>query len=202
MFCNAIFHMETEFYLRAIAEFEKSHKEDPNFEYSNGEAIPAEWLYIQRLVNRLRTYRPTASEELILAAYCQHLYRWEIARSNYPEGRMGYLEWRTFLAKYQSQKAAEILARAGFSEQIISRINSITLKNNLRNDEEAQALEDAVCLIFMEYYLEDFALKNPHLEFKRILFKTMDKMSKNGIAEALKISFPKQIKEILKVIIR
>lgn len=194
--------METESFIKAVIEFEKAHREDPNFEYSEGKAIPAEWLYAQRLVSRIKALRPTASEELLLAAFCQHLYRWEIARSDYPDGRIGYLEWRTFLAKYQSQKAAEILVRAGFTEQTISRIHSITLKDNLHNDEEAQALEDAVCLIFMEYYLEDFAAKNPHLEFKRILFKTMDKMSKGGITEALKISFPEQIKEILKVIIR
>jgi predicted PolB exonuclease-like 3'-5' exonuclease len=194
--------MKTEFYNRAIAAFEIAHREDPHSDFSDGEAIPAEWLYTQRLVNRIKALRPDASEELLLAGYCQHLYRWEIARSDYPDGRNGYLEWRTFLAKYQSQKAAEILANAGFSEQTISRIRSITLKDNLHNDEEAQTLEDAVCLIFMEYYLEDFAAKNQHLEFKRILFKTMDKMSKGGIAEALKISFPEQINEILKVIIR
>ena len=37
---------------------------------------------------------PDASDALRLAARAHHLRRWELSRSDYPEGRAGYLRWR------------------------------------------------------------------------------------------------------------
>lgn len=184
-------------YQLAVEAMAAAHKEDPNKTVVGGNEVPSEWLYIQRLKGRLQEFKADATEELRLAANCQHFRRWEIARSDYPEGKMGYFHWRTYLAEYQADKVGEILKQAGYPAETTDRLHSLIAKENLHVDNDSQVLEDVVCLVFMEHYLEDFATKNPHLEFKRIILKTMAKMSREGIAEAKKIQFPADIKEII-----
>ena len=38
---------------------------------------------------------PAATEAQVLAARAHHLRRWVVPRTSYPEGRAGYLRWRT-----------------------------------------------------------------------------------------------------------
>ena len=191
----------TDRYNIAVEALAATHKKDPNTTIVTGEAVPNEWLYIQRINERLELFEPKASEELRLAANCQHLRRWEIARADYPDGRIGYFEWRTYLAKYQSDKAAEIIKGAGYPEETGERLRSLIAKENLHENADSQTLEDVVCLVFMEYYLEDFAAKNSHLEFNRIILKTMNKMSERGVDEAKKMKFPADIQKIINQIL-
>ncbi|HKJ43699.1 MAG TPA: DUF4202 domain-containing protein [Sunxiuqinia sp.] len=191
----------TERYQAAIEAMAAAHKEDPSQTIVDGKEIPDEWLYIQRIVQRLEEFKPDASEELRLATHCQHFRRWEIPRSDYPEGKMGYFHWRTYLAKYQADKVAEILKDVGYPEETAECLRSLIAKEKLHQDEDSQALEDVVCLVFMEHYLEDFAAKNPHLEFKRIILKTAAKMSEEGIEEIKNIKFPGEIQRLVDQVI-
>ena len=78
----------------AYRRFDAANSLDPNLEIVEGIARPRELLYAERLTDWVLKLRPGASEALRLAARCQHLCRWMIARSSYPMTRSGYLKWR------------------------------------------------------------------------------------------------------------
>lgn len=166
-----------------------AHKKDPNQETWENEVFPAEWLYIQRITDRLKTFSPEASIELIVAANCQHLCRWEIKRTGFPEGRIGYYQWRNYLSDYQFQKAREIILGAGFDPDFADQVKIIVRKENIFTNPEAQTLEDVVCLVFLEFYLDEFMNDKSELNMVPIILKTWNKMSEKGHQEALKIKY-------------
>jgi len=173
----------------AIHELLAAHLQDPNMENWNDAVYPAEWLYIQRITERLTTFSPNASDELIIAANCQHLFRWEIERKSFPEGRIGYYQWRNYLSEYQAMKAREILLEAGFDSDFADQVKIIVKKESIFTNPEAQALEDVVCLVFLEFYLDEFMNDKSELNMATIILKTWNKMSEKGHQEALKIKY-------------
>lgn len=177
------------FLKNAIQELLAVHLQDPNMENWNNEVYPAEWLYIQRITERLAAFSPNASEELIIAANCQHLYRWEIERKSFPEGRIGYYQWRNYLSEYQAVKAREIILKAGFDADFADQVKTIVKKENIFTNPEAQTLEDVVCLVFLEFYLDEFMNDKTELNMVPIILKTWNKMSDKGHQEALKIKY-------------
>src|SRR5689334_6093651 len=106
-------------------------------------------LYSQRMSEWLERNEPGASEALRLAARAQHLRRWTIPRSDFPMDRIGYLKWRTTLYRFHADEAAAILRDVGYDEQTIARVGSLIRKERLKQDAEAQALEDVICLVFL-----------------------------------------------------
>ena len=50
-------------------------------------------------------------------------------------------------------------------------------------------LEDTICLVFLDYYFDEFAAKHNDEKVIDILKKTWVKMSDAGHAEALKLPF-------------
>ena len=62
------------------------------------------------LAVREEAVSPLSELLLIFAARAQHIHRWEIPRSDYPEGRAGYLKWRTDLGKLHADTASAIAA--------------------------------------------------------------------------------------------
>lgn len=177
------------FLKNAIHELLAAHLQDPNMESWNDGVYPVEWLYIQRITERLFSFCPDASEELIVAANCQHLYRWEIERKSFPEGRIGYYQWRNYLSEYQAQKAREIILTAGFDPDFADQVKIIVKKENIFTNPEAQTLEDVVCLVFLEFYLDEFIREKSELDMSTVILKTWNKMSEKGHQEALKIKF-------------
>ena len=63
----------------------------------------------------------------------------------------------------------------------------LLLKKQLKKDSETQALEDVICLVFLEFYFEPFAAKHTEEKVIDILRKTWRKMSEDGQAAALKL---------------
>jgi len=181
-----------------LAQLTAAHKKDPNRETWNNEVFPAEWLYIRRITDRLASFSPEASTELIVAANCQHLYRWEIERASFPEGRIGYYQWRNYLSDYQFQKAREIILETGFGAEFADRVKLIVKKENIFINPEAQTLEDVVCLVFMEFYLDDFIRAKSELNMATVILKTWNKMSEKGHQEALKIHFSDETLPVIK----
>ncbi|MGH7990416.1 MAG: DUF4202 domain-containing protein, partial [Limisphaerales bacterium] len=106
----------------AIRRFDGENSRDPNREIAGGISHPRELLYAERLTNWVLRLCPNASEELRLAARCQHLCRWQIPRANYPMTRAGYLKWRADLKKFHAQKAGEILREIGYDKNMIHRV--------------------------------------------------------------------------------
>ncbi len=171
----------------AITAFDNLNEQDPNKEDVDGQLIAKEVLYAQRMSSSLFAFLPDASETLQLAARCQHLCRWEIPRSDYPTGRKGYHLWRTKLKELHAEKAADVLAKVGYEQELIDRVQFLVLKKQLKKDVETQALEDVICLVFLEFYFEPFAAKHTEEKVIDILRKTWRKMSEKGQAAALKL---------------
>jgi hypothetical protein len=80
-----------------------------------------------------------------------------------------------------------LMADAGYSEENISRVKDLLMKRGLKRDQEVQTLEDVVCLVFLEFYLEDFATKHDEAKLIDIIQKTWNKMSEVGHQSALKL---------------
>jgi len=164
----------------AIAAFDDYHRQDPHVVIFNGASWPSELLYVERLTNRLNAFAPNASEVLRLAARCQHIGRWEISRDRFPMDKKGYFQWRNEEKVLHCKIAEKILSDCGYDTAIIEEVKALLMKKGLHGNEESQLLEDVVCMVFLEFYLEDFAVKHPEEKVVDILRKTFKKMSVSG----------------------
>ena len=171
----------------ALVQIDKKNSEDPNQEALEGKPIPKELLYSRRITEKLLQFYPEASEALQIASRAQHICRWTIPRKDYPLGKIGYFKWRNALKKIHGQLAAEILTSIGYEEEFVHRVVFLINKKQIKKDSETQTLEDVVCLVFLEYYLDDFVTKHPEEKVIDILQKTWKKMSYQGQIYALKI---------------
>jgi hypothetical protein len=186
----------------ALHRFDGENARDPNHEIAGGISQPRELLYARRLTEWVLRLRPDASEELRLAARCQHICRWEIPRGSYPMTRAGYLKWRADLKKFHAQKSGEILREVGYDETIIRRVQELNLKKNFPDDPEGRVLEDALCLVFLQFQLADLAAKTAEDKTINALQKSWAKMSEAGRAEALKLDYGPREKILLQHALR
>ena len=173
----------------AIALIDKKNAEDENTYQVSGLAYPKELLYSQRMTRTLLRFEPNASKALQIAARAQHICRWKIQRDEYPMDRVGYLKWRETLKKMHADITGEILQQVNFDVQFTDRVQKIILKKLIKKNEESQALEDTICLVFLDYYFDEFAAKHSDEKVIDILQKTWVKMSAKGHEAALKITF-------------
>lgn len=177
----------------AIARFDALNEEDPNREMADGKEHSKELLYADRMSAMLRRYAADASEALQLAARCQHIQRWKIARASYPMTKPGYHQWRKALRDFHAETAQAVLREAGYDDHTISRVCSLIRKEALQTDPETQTLEDIVVLVFLESYLEEFVATHSgydEAKFMDILRKTLRKMSIRGRLATLSIINP------------
>lgn len=182
----------------ALARFDAANGEDPNKEVFEGIEHPKELLYARRMTAWLDELAPDASEALKLAARCQHIRRWAIARNTYPMDRHGYKQWRTTLAKYHAETAGKVLREVGYGEETIGRVQSLLRKERLKLDPETQLLEDVACLVFLENYFAGFAQQHDEDKLIGIVRKTWAKMSPQGHEAALKLNLPPEAVAIVK----
>jgi hypothetical protein len=182
----------------AIALVDKKNEEDPNTYQVAGFEYPKELLYSQRMTRKLLQFEPNASKALQIAARAQHICRWKIARNEYPMDRVGYLKWRETLKKMHANTTAEILEKVGFDAQFQERVKKIILKKGIKKNEESQALEDVICLVFLDYYFEEFAAKHTDEKIIDILQKTWVKMSDKGHNAALQLPFSEKSLALVK----
>jgi len=77
------------------------------------------------------------------------------------------------------------MTEAGYGAADIRRAQDLVRKKNLRRDPDAQAMEDALCLVFLETQLGEFRAGRPDERTAEILRKTWDKMSTDARALAL-----------------
>ena len=182
----------------ALKRFDEINSEDPRIDTVDGEQWPRELLYGRRMSAMLEQFAPDAPEPIRLAARAQHLGRWAIPRDDYPEGRAGYHRWRTDLGRYHARLAAEVLAELGYEEEVRDRVATLLQKKGLQNDPDVQLLENVICLVFLKYYLEDFAGKHPRDKVIRILQRTWKKMSPEGQDAALKLEMPEPVASLVR----
>jgi hypothetical protein len=177
----------------ALRRFDEENSRDPNLENSQ----PRELLYAQRLTDWVLRLCPDASETLRLAARCQHICRWESPRENYPMTRAGYLKWRADLKKFHAEKSGAILRETGYDEETIRRVQDLNLKKNFPADAQTCTLEDALCLVFLEFQLADLAAKTDDDKTINALQKSWGKMTEAARAAALKLNYGEREKALL-----
>ena len=186
----------------ALRRFDEENSHDPNVETVDGVPHPRELIYAQWLTDWVLKLYPNASEELRLAARCQHLCRWKIPRNSYPMDRPGYLKWRADLKRFHAERAGEILREVGCSDSLIARVQDLNLKKNFPTDPESRVLEDALCLVFLERQLADLAAKTAEDKVIVALQKSWNKMTPAAHAEALKLSYAPREKALIEAALK
>jgi len=196
-------------YTRARQLIDAAHDTDPTKAEVGGSgsaakavlrSLPAELVYADRVEAWVARLVPDAPPVLLLAARCQHLERFLTPRSTYPEGRVGYLKWRTFLYKKQADRARELALEAGLPEAEAAQIARWVSKTDLRKDAGSQALEDAAILVFLENEIGAFAAQHADYtreKFVEILRKTWRKLSEGARAHARALDLPPAIADLV-----
>ena len=182
---------------RAYECFDAVNAEDPNSIMVDGKEQPKELEFAKRLTNTVMKLAPHASVSLQLAARCQHICRWKIPRNTEPMNRSGYLKWRAGLKKFHAELSGEILHEVGYCEEIIERVALLNQKKNLKTDPECQTLENALCLVFLQYQFDKVIKHTEEEKMTSIVQKTWKKMSEQGHAAALKIEYSEAAKKVL-----
>jgi len=190
--------MNDKLFDQAIEAFDKVNSQDPNNVEVDGSKKSRELVYAIWLSEWVTKLNPSSTEELRLAARCQHIKRWEIPRSTYPEGLKGYNKWKKDLAIFHAEEAGKILQEVGYDESVIERVKSINLKKNLKTDPEVQTMEDALCLVTLQHQIEDFSAKHDDEKMIGIIRKTWAKMSDQAKQEALKLKYSERVLGLIK----
>lgn len=183
-----------------IAAIDAANADDPRASVVDGKARPYEIVYSERMTARLAAMYPDASDVLRIAARAQHIRRWDIPRSNYPEGRNGYNDWRKACRDHHGEVIAKIMSEHGYSQDEIDRAAMLIKKEQLKKDRESQALENVVDVVFVEHYFDDFIGKYAHYEDDKIVDivgKTLRKMSPKGHQMALALDLPERTRELI-----
>ncbi|PAW82676.1 MAG: hypothetical protein B9S33_14895 [Pedosphaera sp. Tous-C6FEB] len=185
----------------AVRRFDEANARDPNTELVAGVARPRELVYAERLTDWVLRLQPDASEPLRLAARCQHLCRWESPRSHYPMDRAGYLKWRTELKKFHAEKSGQILREVGYGEELVGQVQALNLKKNFPADPDSRVIEDALCLVFLQFQFAELAAKTDEDKMINALRKSWAKMTEPGRAEALKLAYgPRELALVQKAL--
>lgn len=176
----------------AFERFDAYNEQDPNTYTWEGRTYPQEYFLALKLHESVTSLDPQASEALLLASRCQHIGRWEIPRDRYPEGRNAYLAWRKALADFHANKASAILKEVGYDNELIEEVRKLILKKKIKLNSDVQTLENALCLVFLNYQFESFFPKYNAEKMVNILRKSLLKMDEKGRAEALKLEYSAQ----------
>jgi hypothetical protein len=142
-------------------------------------------IYGTRMSAELGRLFPDASEVLRIAARGQHVERWLLPRSDYPEGREGYHAWRREQGRRHAARVAGLMAEAGYGPEDCDRVGVLLRKEGIKRDPEVQALEDVICFVFLRWYVQPFAEGRDPSDLMTIVGKTARKMSPEGRARAL-----------------
>jgi hypothetical protein len=189
--------MDTARFNQAIAKIDAANAPDPHLLEVNGQKRPLEIVHAERRTAWIRKLiGDEASEALLLATKAQHIRRWEIPRETYSRDRAGYLRWRQELKQFHAERTADILQEVGYDSAMIERVKDLILKKRLKLDPEVQALEDALCLVFLEEQFSEFVKKEAD-KIADIVRKTWRKMSPQGQQFALALPLAAEDRAII-----
>lgn len=181
-----------------LASIDAANGEDPHRVEVAGRSVAGEVLYGQRMTAWLSRVEPEASEALQIAARGQHIRRWKIPRSDYPLDRTGYLKWRTTLYQFHADQLEPLMRAQDYSDSDIQRVRGLIEKRGIKTNPETQTLEDVICLVFLEFYFNDFRGRHERSKVVDIVRKTWVKMTKRGQEFALGLSLDADSLSIVK----
>jgi hypothetical protein len=172
-------------FVQAIAAIDAANADDPNTLVVDGVARPKEQAHAEMMTRWVQQLDPEATEAQLLAARAHHLRRWSIPRTDFPEGRAGYLRWRTTLNKQHAAEVGEILQGVGYGDDVVETVQRIIRKQGLATDPAVQIHEDALCLVFLSTQLGPVAAQLGDEKGTDVVQKTVAKMSERGRRQAL-----------------
>ena len=184
---------------QAIALMDAENSRDPRQEALGEKSVPQELLYSQRLTDWVLKLNPQASECLLLAARSQHICRWNLPRSNFSPNKAGYHQWKNELRQFHARLTGEILRKVGYDEETIARVRALNLKAEFPADPESRTLEDALCLVFLQYQFADLANRAEPAKVINALRKSWAKMTQQGRNEALNLNYSATEKHLLEL---
>ena len=183
-----------------LAAIDAANASDPTRESDGGKEAAAALLYGRRMSAELDRVCPEASDLLKIAARGQHIERWKMPRSSYPEGRAGYLKWRKDQAAFHAERVAGLMIEVGYKDEEAQRAAAMLRKEGLKRDPEVQMLEDVICLVFLRWYFSDFAAGRDAEQIYGIVAKTARKMSAEGRARvAAEFELPAELAPALSI---
>ncbi len=182
---------------RALTELDALHAQDPRQVEVEGETLPLELWHAGRMSAWLERVVEAPSELVQLAVRSQHLQRWEVPRSEYPEGRVGYLTWRRDQGKRAGETTARVMEAAGYSAEEAAEVSRMIRKQGLGRDPGTQAVEDCACLVFLENYFADFSKQVEHDHLVRIVQMTWKKMSPKAHELALTLPMSAEARAVV-----
>jgi hypothetical protein len=169
----------------AFAAIDDANADDPNTVVVRGADRPKELAHAELAVEWIRRLVPDPSDALLLAARAHHVRRWEIPRASEPAGRPGYLRWKRRLQQHHAEVAARVLDAAGVEAATVERVQALVKKERLKSDPEVQALEDALCLVFVETQFGELTEQLGDEHMVEVVAKTLRKMTPAGREAAL-----------------
>jgi len=183
---------------KALRAIDAANADDPRREAVEGTPMPRELLFSRHVYEWITKLVNGPSTELLLAARACSIRRWEIPRNQYPMTTPGYHQWRDALADFHAEQAASILYEAGYSERTVARVKDLITKQHWPDDAEANALEDATCLTFLETKLSGYLDVWDTNKLHRILVGTLRKMTPAARQRALGLSLGERERTVLK----
>ncbi|WCO65765.1 DUF4202 domain-containing protein [Iamia majanohamensis] len=171
---------------RTLAAIDAANDDDPDRVVVAGEERP-----LQQTLGRIASewvdrLDPDATPAQRLAARAHHLRRWELPRDSFPEGRSGYLRWRTAAKTRHANDVVLLLQEQGWDAATVEEARRLVRKEGLGRDPDVQVHEDAVCLAFLTVQLDE-AAELMGDKTVGVLRRTAAKMSDQGLAHAAEL---------------
>jgi len=186
---------------QAIAAIDAANADDPftiTYVVDGVECTrPKELAHSELMCEWVKRLDPEADDAQMLAARAHHLRRWTFPRSEHPEGRAGYLKWRTEARKRHAALVGELLAEVGYGvdgDDTIERVQALVSKQGLGKgglgdvdgrSPAVQVHEDALCLVFLQTQFVPVAAQLGDEKTIDVLVRTVPKMGPRGQAAAL-----------------
>lgn len=185
-------------FIRALDAFDQASGEDPRRQRFEECDYPRELVFSRRVTHWLLRLAPDAGEAVQLAARGHTLRRWEILRTRYPNDTAGYHAWRDATAAHSADAAEMLLRPIGYPDEVIRRVRRLITRELFPRDPDAQRLEDADCLAFLELKLTDYLDRWDEEKLARILTGTWMKMSEGARTLARQMPLDPRVGPLLK----
>lgn len=184
-------------FAQVLDNIDQINAQDPNSEVVDGEAQPKALIYGRRMSRCLADHWPDADELLQIAVRAQHIKRWTVPRSEFEQGKAGYLKWRKSLGVFHAELTQQLMLDQGYKRDQAEQTAAMIRKEKLKTSPATQTLEDVACLVFLAHYLEPFATKHSAEKNIDIIRKTWKKMSAKGHQLALAITLPEHLSALV-----
>jgi len=170
----------------ALAAIDAANAEDPTVIVVRGEATPLALAQGRLAMEWAQRLASSPDEALLLAARAHHLRRWELPRESYPQGRAAYLRWRKDQKSRHARDVEVILREVGYDTDVVARVQALIRRDGLgtaklSSGNDAQVVEDAACLVFIETQLASMAQRIDRDRLLEVIRKTARKMSAFGL---------------------